>query len=96
MLPKTISNKNKNLDQPILYITKLLYLCIVVRIGGKDMKWNELRKYAELKGWVLKRHGKQHDIYYHPDKEYFIQLERHEAVEVRNGILKRLLKQINN
>lgn len=58
------------------------------------MKWNELRRYAESKGWEFERSGKKHDIYRHPKKPYKIQLERHDAVEVRNGLLKRLLKQI--
>lgn len=58
------------------------------------MKWNELRRYAEQRGWVFDRHGKKHDIYRHPDKDYFIQIERHDAVEVKNGLLRRLLKQI--
>ncbi|MCQ2302267.1 MAG: type II toxin-antitoxin system HicA family toxin [Bacteroidales bacterium] len=58
------------------------------------MKWNELRRLAEEKGWRLYRHGAKHDIYSHPDKDYFIQLERHEATEVKKGILQKLLKQI--
>ena len=58
------------------------------------MKWNELRRYAEQKGWKLKRHGKQHDIYYHPDKSYVIMMERHPSEEVKNGLMLRLLKQI--
>lgn len=32
------------------------------------MKWSELKRIAENKGWRLKRHGKKHDIYYYPDK----------------------------
>lgn len=31
------------------------------------MKWSELKRIAEANGWRLKRHGKKHDIYYHPD-----------------------------
>ena len=58
------------------------------------MKWSELRRYAEHKGWVFVRSGKKHDIYRHPDKPYVIQIERHSSVEVKNGLLMRLLKQI--
>ena len=46
------------------------------------MKWSELIKIAIEHGWRLKRHGKKHDIYYHPDKSYFIEMERHESQEV--------------
>ena len=60
------------------------------------MKWNELRRYAEQRGWRCIRRGGSHDIYGHPDKPYRIAIERHDAVEVRNGLLKRLLKQIGD
>lgn len=49
------------------------------------MNRNELRRYAEQRGWVFDRHGKKHDIYRHPDKDYFIQIERHDAVEVKTA-----------
>ena len=58
------------------------------------MKWSELRRIAEENGWRLKRHGKKHDIYYHPDKDYFVEMERHDSQEVRNGICNKILKQI--
>lgn len=58
------------------------------------MKWSELKRIAENKCWRLKRHGKKHDIYYHPDKNFFIEMERHDAQEVRIGICNKILKQI--
>jgi len=58
------------------------------------MKWSELRRIAEANGWRLKRHEKKHDIYCHPDKNYFIEMERHDSQEVRNGICNKILKQI--
>jgi len=58
------------------------------------MKWGELIRIAIDNGWRLKRHGKRHDIYYHPEKSFFIEVERHESQEVRNGICNKILKQI--
>ena len=58
------------------------------------MKWNEMRRLAESRGWVFERHGKKHDIYHHPEKDFKIQIERHDTAEVKNGLMKRLLKQI--
>ena len=50
------------------------------------MKWSELRTKAEENGWMLERRGKKHDIYYHPDKDFKIQLERHGPQEVRQDL----------
>jgi predicted RNA binding protein YcfA (HicA-like mRNA interferase family) len=43
------------------------------------MKWSELRKIAEKKGWYLYRCGGKHDIYLHKDKDYPIVIERHDS-----------------
>ncbi len=72
----------------------MLYICIQ-NLKSIFMKWSELIKIAIARGWLLKRHGKKHDIYYHPDKTYFIEMERHSSQEVRNGICKKILKQID-
>ncbi|GHT43745.1 hypothetical protein AGMMS49965_18170 [Bacteroidia bacterium] len=58
------------------------------------MKWSELRRIAEKNGWVLDRHGGRHDIYVHPEKDYPIEIERHDSQEVRTGLYYRLKKQI--
>jgi predicted RNA binding protein YcfA (HicA-like mRNA interferase family) len=58
------------------------------------MKWSELRKKAVQRGWYLHRKGKEHDIYAHPDKDFFIQIARHEAQEVKTGLCHKLKKQI--
>jgi len=58
------------------------------------MKWSEIRKIAEKKGWQLKRHGGKHDLYTHPDKDFPIQIERHDSQEVKPGIFYSLKKQI--
>jgi predicted RNA binding protein YcfA (HicA-like mRNA interferase family) len=58
------------------------------------MKWNELEKIAKKKGWYLLRHGKRHDIYAHPEKNYQIEIERHGSTEVKKGLLEKLKKQI--
>ncbi|HHU35042.1 MAG TPA: type II toxin-antitoxin system HicA family toxin [Bacteroidetes bacterium] len=58
------------------------------------MKWSELRRIAEKSGWSLFRRGKKHDIYFHPEKDYFIQLGRHGKEEVKDGIYNKLRKQI--
>lgn len=46
------------------------------------------------KGWYLRRNGKEHDIYGHPDKDYEIQIPRHDAHEVKTGLYNKLKKQI--
>ncbi|MDR1343106.1 MAG: type II toxin-antitoxin system HicA family toxin [Prevotellaceae bacterium] len=57
------------------------------------MKWSELRKMVEEKGWYLQRHGSKHDVYRHPDKNYHIEIERHNSKEVATGLLYRIKKQ---
>ncbi len=59
------------------------------------MKWSEFKKIAREKGWYLVRHGAQHDIYEHKDYVYPIQIERHWSKEIKPGLLRRLMKQIN-
>ena len=60
------------------------------------MKWNELRKIAEAKGWRLYRNGGNHDIYCHPDKpkDEVIYIGRHGKEEIKNGTFQKLKKQI--
>lgn len=58
------------------------------------MKWSELRKKAIKSGWFLHRNGANHDIYRHPDKDYEIQLARHDKQEIPNGTCSKLKKQI--
>ncbi|MDY2943376.1 MAG: type II toxin-antitoxin system HicA family toxin [Paludibacteraceae bacterium] len=58
------------------------------------MKWSELKRIAIKRGWTLRRHGGRHDIYGHPDKDYYIEIGRHESEEVKNGTANKLLKQI--
>ena len=58
------------------------------------MKWNELKKIAEQYGWRLARNGKKHDIYYHPAKNFTIEIGRHGKEEIKNGTFYKLKKQI--
>ncbi|MDR3180359.1 MAG: type II toxin-antitoxin system HicA family toxin [Prevotellaceae bacterium] len=58
------------------------------------MKWSELRRIVEKEGWYLYRHGGKHDIYRHPEKDYPIEIERHDSQEVGRGIFYKLKKQI--
>jgi predicted RNA binding protein YcfA (HicA-like mRNA interferase family) len=58
------------------------------------MKWSELKKIAESKGWYLLRNGKEHDIYAHKDKNFQITIERHGSKEVKKGLFHKLKKQI--
>lgn len=58
------------------------------------MKWSELRRKAESKGWYLYRRGARHDIYRHPDKDFEIQIGRHASEEVKKGLESKLRKQI--
>ena len=73
----------------------MLYLCSVIQKRKESkMNWNEVEKYARKKGWEFERHGTKHDIYRHPNKPYKIQIERHWSTEVKDGLLKTLLKRI--
>ena len=58
------------------------------------MKWSELRRKAVYKGWYLIRNGSNHDIYAHKEKDYQIQIGRHDSEEVKKGLLHKLKKQI--
>ncbi|MBR3578831.1 MAG: type II toxin-antitoxin system HicA family toxin [Bacteroidales bacterium] len=58
------------------------------------MKWNELRRIAEAKGWYLWRNGGNHDVYRHPDSEDFLYIERRESQEIRHGLYCKLRKTI--
>ena len=58
------------------------------------MKWSELKRIAKKNGWYLLRRGKEHDIYVHPEKDYRIEIERHDSQEIRPGLYYKLKKQI--
>lgn len=58
------------------------------------MKWNELRRIAEKKGWYLERHGASHDVYRHPNKPYPILIGRHGKEEIAKGTYQSLKKKI--
>ena len=58
------------------------------------MKWSELRRIAEKNGWRLYRNGSRHDLYRHPDKDYPIEIGRHDKEEIKNGLFYKLKKQI--
>lgn len=58
------------------------------------MKWSELRRKAERKGWYLVRNDSNHDIYAHNDKDFQIQIGRHDSEEVKKGLFSKLKKQI--
>jgi len=73
----------------------MLYICIVNQARQNKMKWNELRRIAEKKGWQLFRNGANHDIYKHPEKEDFILIGRHGKEEIKKGTFNKLKKQID-
>ena len=56
------------------------------------MKWSELRRLAELNGWVLVRFGKKHDVYWKVGVPLYI--ERHASAEIRNGLYYKYMKKI--
>ena len=58
------------------------------------MKWNELRKIAEEKGWYLWRVGRKHDLYKHPNIKDILEIERHGSQEIRTGLYFKLKKMI--
>jgi len=58
------------------------------------MKWSELRRIAEGKGWYLVRHGANHDIYRHPSKEDTLIIERHDSTEIRRGLFNKIKRML--
>lgn len=58
------------------------------------MKWKELIKIAKEKGYVFKRHGKEHDVYENKITGDWLIVERHGSQEIRKGLQAKLLKQI--
>ena len=58
------------------------------------MKWSEIEKLAREHGWSLYRNGKKHDIYRKEGHPGEIQIERHWSQEVRPGLLRKLLNQL--
>ena len=60
------------------------------------MKWNELRKIAEKRGWYLAAHGANHDKYLHPNrlKDDVLYIGRHGKEEIKNGTFHKIKKQI--
>lgn len=57
------------------------------------MKWSQLRKIAEQKGYRLKRNGANHDVYMN-DKGMVLIIERHDSEEIKNGLYRKLKKQL--
>ncbi len=58
------------------------------------MKYNELLKIVKQHGWELYRHGANHDIYTHPEKEGILTIPRHGNEEIKKGLLQNLKKKI--
>jgi predicted RNA binding protein YcfA (HicA-like mRNA interferase family) len=58
------------------------------------MKWSELKRKATQRGWYLARNVKEHDIYADPEKDFEIQIPRHDSHEVKTGLYFKLKKQI--
>lgn len=60
------------------------------------MKWNELRRIAEERGWRLFKHGARHDLYRHPEHPELgiLTIGRHGSEEVKNGTCNKIRKQI--
>ena len=73
----------------------ILQECIIFGIET-TMTWNEFRKMIIQKGWVLVRHGGDHDIYKKTGRSDLIVVERHWNEEIKRGLQKRLLKKVNN
>ena len=57
------------------------------------MTYNELVKILTKNGWELKKHGGNHDKYYHSEKkDLYITIPRHGSQEVKNGTLNKILR----
>lgn len=71
------------------------YICSVKRFPYL-MTWNEFRRAAEKCGFEFVRHGSAHDVYCHPVTKERLYIERHGNQEIRKGLMKTLLKQIES
>lgn len=60
------------------------------------MKWNEFKKLAIQKGWEFDRKGHKHDLYKKKGRNDILAIERHWSEEVKPGLLRRILKQIED
>jgi len=58
------------------------------------MKWSEIRRIAEKRGWYLWRNGANHDIFRHKERQDILVLERHSSEEIKPGLHSKLRKQI--
>ena len=58
------------------------------------MRWSELKKIAVENGWKLERNGSRHDIYRKAGRPDVLIVERHWTEEIKPGLQKRLIKQI--
>ena len=59
------------------------------------MNWNEMEKKVRAAGYKFEKHGTNHDIYRHPEKKDIVLIERHWSQEVRPGLMKKILSQID-
>lgn len=57
------------------------------------MKWSELVKIAEERGYILYKHGGNHDIYINDAGERIL-IGRHRSEEIRRVTFYKLKKQI--
>jgi len=76
-----------------LHILQICYIFVAYNLR-KNMKWSELRRKAEKNGWYIVRNGSRHDVYAHPNKDFQIEICRHDSEEVKTGLFHKLKKQI--
>ncbi len=58
------------------------------------MKTSEFIRLLQQKGWVLKRHGSGHDIYYNPQKpKSQVSVPRHGSKEIPKGTVEAIKRE---
>ena len=58
------------------------------------MKTSEFVRFLTKNGWVLKRNGKGHDIYYHPDHPgKQLTVPRHGSKEIPKGTVEAIKRE---
>jgi predicted RNA binding protein YcfA (HicA-like mRNA interferase family) len=57
------------------------------------MRWSELIRLLEKKGWFLWHHGGKHDIYRRNGSQEKIVVGRHRSEEVPHGTFRKIIKQ---
>ena len=66
----------------------------MIKERGDKVKVNELVRYIKKQGCLLKRNGKEHDIWINPNTGGKSSIPRHSSKEIPTGTVKSILKDL--